>query len=101
MSLKKITGIKEGERVGCLKEIITLNTFIVLPMATGEKNSLQNGDELIEGTPDLINHATAFYKNLFGPQLSCCTRLRDEIWSDEEKLSDIDRADMDREFTEE
>jgi hypothetical protein len=27
--------------------------------------------------------------------------LRDEIWSDEEKLSDIDRVDMDREFTEE
>jgi hypothetical protein len=104
MSLKKITGIKEGGRVGCLKEIITLNTFIVLPMAIGAKElffSLQNGDELIQGTPDLLNHATAFYKNLFGPQLSCCTRLRDEIWSDEEKLSDIDRVDMDREFTEE
>jgi hypothetical protein len=27
--------------------------------------------------------------------------LRDEIWSDEEKLADIHRADMDREFTEE
>jgi hypothetical protein len=27
--------------------------------------------------------------------------LRDEIWAENEKLSDIDRADMDREFTEE
>jgi hypothetical protein len=32
--------------------------------------SLQNGDEVIQGTPDLLNHATAFYKNLFGPQVS-------------------------------
>jgi hypothetical protein len=45
--------------------------------------SPQNGDELNQGTPDLLNHATTFYKNLFGPQLSCCTRLRDDISSDE------------------
>jgi hypothetical protein len=63
--------------------------------------SLQNGDEIIQGTPDLLNHATAFYKNLFGPQLSCYTRLRDKVWDENEKLSDIDRADMDRDFTEE
>jgi hypothetical protein len=63
--------------------------------------SLQNGDEIIQGTPDLLNHATAFYKKLFGPQTSCCTRLRDEIWEESEKLSDFDRADMDREFSEE
>jgi mannosylglycoprotein endo-beta-mannosidase len=45
--------------------------------------------------------ATAFYKDLFGPQLSACTRLRDDIWSEEEKLSDLERENMDIAFTEE
>jgi hypothetical protein len=62
---------------------------------------LQNGDEVIQGTPDLLGHATAFYKNLFGPQLSACTRLRDDIWSVDEKLSDLERVNLDIAFTEE
>jgi hypothetical protein len=38
---------------------------------------------------------------LFGPKLAASTRLRDDMWTYDEKLSDIDKAVMDKEFTEE
>jgi hypothetical protein len=63
--------------------------------------SLLNGSEQIQGTADLVVHATTFYKDLFGPQQMSYTRMRNGIWSESECLSDEDRAEMDKPFTEE
>jgi hypothetical protein len=63
--------------------------------------SLMNGSEQIQGTADLLTHATAFYKDLFGPQQMSHTRMRDGIWSEFECLNAEYRAEMDKPFTEE
>jgi mannosylglycoprotein endo-beta-mannosidase len=63
--------------------------------------SLLNGSEQIQGTADLLAHATAFYKDLFGPQQMSHTRMRNGIWSESECLNDEDRVEMDKPFTEE
>jgi hypothetical protein len=49
------------------------NTEYFHRCANGQKRkrtifSLQNGLETVQGTPDLLAHATSFYKDLFGPQ---------------------------------
>jgi alpha-D-ribose 1-methylphosphonate 5-triphosphate synthase subunit PhnI len=49
----------------------------------------------------MLSHATAFYKDLFGPQQMSHTRMSDDVWLDFELLNDLDRAKMDRPFTEE
>jgi hypothetical protein len=58
--------------------------------------SLQNGTELVQGTEDLLAHATSFYKELFGPQQMSTTRLAADIWSVEECLNDSDRIELDK-----
>jgi hypothetical protein len=50
--------------------------------------SLQNGPNLVQGTTDMLSHATAFYKNLFLVEEMSHTRLRDDVWSEYERLSD-------------
>jgi Skp family chaperone for outer membrane proteins len=82
------------------------NTEFFHRVANGQRGkktiiSLQNGEEIIQGTEDLLRHATGFYKNLFEPHNSSNTRLRDDIWSEEEKLNDLDRRELDKEFTDE
>jgi hypothetical protein len=63
--------------------------------------SLKNGSDTIQGTPALLEHATSFYRELFGPLTDAGVRLRDDIWDREEKLEDGDRESLDRPFTEE
>jgi hypothetical protein len=63
--------------------------------------SLKDGETVIQGTPDLLDHATAFYKELFGPATDSGIRLDSNIWSPEEKIDDLDREVMDRVFSEE
>ena len=61
-------------------------------MAEKEKKSifsLQHDQETIQGTPDLLLHATDFYKNLFGPAHNVDIRLTDDIWGPEEQLSHL------------
>jgi hypothetical protein len=82
------------------------NTKFFHRSASGQKRkrtmfSLMNGSEQIQGTPDLLSHATAFYKDLFGPQQLSHTRMREGSWSKAECLNDTERADLDRPFTEE
>jgi hypothetical protein len=50
--------------------------------------SLQNGPNLVQGTTDMLSHATTFYKNLFLVEEMSHTRLRDDVWSEYERLSD-------------
>jgi hypothetical protein len=82
------------------------NTAFFHKMSNGCKRkrtifSLKDGDKIIQGTPDLLDHATAFYKNLFGPAIDYGIRLANDTWSAEEKMDDLDRESMDRPFSEE
>jgi hypothetical protein len=82
------------------------NTEFFHRCANGQKRkrmmfSLQNGTKLIQGTDDLLAHATSFYKELFGPQQMSSARLAANVWSDEECLNDADRTELDKPFTEE
>ena len=52
--------------------------------------SLSCGDEMIEGTKNLLKHATEFYKELFGPAAGNLCRLKENMWEPNEKLSNID-----------
>jgi mannosylglycoprotein endo-beta-mannosidase len=63
--------------------------------------SLQNGPDLVQGTLDLVAHATAIYKDVFGSQQMSHARMRDNIWSEAESLTEEDRVEMDKPVTEE
>jgi hypothetical protein len=104
MKQKKLSGIREEEKNGSLQG--DNNTKFFHRSASGQKRkrtmfSLMNGSEQIQGTPDLLSHATAFYKDLFGPQQLSHTRMREGSWSETECLDDTDRANLDRSFSEE
>jgi hypothetical protein len=47
----------------------------------------------------LLEHATSFYKELFGHVADTSIRLNSKIWTDGEKLNVQDRLDMDRRFS--
>jgi hypothetical protein len=61
--------------------------------------SLKKGDSIIHGDAALFEHATSFYKDLFGPIDDTGIRLRDDIWLEDEKLNNFDIVDMDRRFS--
>ena len=83
-----------------------LNTDYYHKIANGRKrkntiHSLKAGDAEIEGTNNLIAHATEYYKNPFGPGSGNLFHLDPDTWSVEEKLDASDNADLCREFMEE
>jgi hypothetical protein len=41
-----------------------------------------------------LEHATSFYKDLFGPVAATGIRLSDEIWTEGEKLNAQDRFEI-------
>jgi hypothetical protein len=53
--------------------------------------SLTNGGKTIHDIDALLNHATDFYKKLFGPAHDVVVRLSDGIFSDDEKLDETNR----------
>ena len=55
----------------------------------------------IEGTDNLLTHATSFYKELFGPARGNMFHLSPEACSEEEKLNEEDNVLLTSEFTEE
>jgi hypothetical protein len=58
-------------------------------MVEEEKNtmySVKDNDLIIQGTNNLLNHATEFYKKLFGPGEGNKMRLDSNIWHGVEKL---------------
>jgi hypothetical protein len=78
--------------------------FIELIMGGNEKNtvhSLVDNGVLIEGTKDLIDHATSYYKELFGPAPGNLFSISPSIWSNVEKLNTDDNDNLTRPFTEE
>src|SRR4051812_365034 len=73
-------------------------------MAKREKNTIQSftdGDVVIEGTTNLLAHATAYYKELFGPASGYLFHLSPDMWADNEKLTEDDNILLTSRFTEE
>jgi hypothetical protein len=71
-------------------------------MGEKEKKSilmLKDGEVNIEGTENLLNHATEFYKNLFDLAPSNLIQLDDSLWSIDETLSNLDNEDLTRPFS--
>lgn len=64
-------------------------------------HSLTNGDVVIEGTKDLLAHATSFYNEMFGPAPGNPFQLSPETWADHEMLNDEDNAFLTKPFSEE
>jgi hypothetical protein len=82
------------------------NTSFFHRVANGRKRkrtmfSLKDGDRTIQGTSALMEHATEFYKQLFGPVVDSGVRLDDSIWDENEKLDENDRNILNAPFTEE
>jgi hypothetical protein len=61
--------------------------------------SLNNNNVLIEGTENLLNHATDYYKNLFGPAASNLIPFDVDMWNPHEKLSPEENLHICRPFT--
>ena len=62
--------------------------------------SLIKGDDIIMGTLDLLNHATNFYKELFGPAQGNMFPLSNNLWHEGEVLNDEDNEWLNRPFSE-
>jgi hypothetical protein len=62
---------------------------------------LKDGENLIQGTPDLLTHATDFYRKFFGPEVDTGIRLDDGIWTADEQINGLEREVMDGDFSEE
>ena len=64
------------------------NTEYFHRVANGRKRkknilSMEDGTRIIEGDEDLLNHATTYYKNLFGPEIGNAFPLDPSLWNDE------------------
>jgi mannosylglycoprotein endo-beta-mannosidase len=55
---------------------------------------------VIEGVQNLLDHATKYYKELFGPEPGNGFRLDPEIWEGYDKLSDDDNRILCQPFSE-
>ena len=62
--------------------------------------SLKDGESTIEGSSNLINHATDFYKNIFGLASGNIVPLSDELWDANEKVSEEDNIYLTKPFSE-
>jgi len=69
MKKRSSTGTKGPMINNYMMVTITLNIFIEWP---------------IEGDEDLLNHATTYYKNIFGPEIGNAFPLDPSLWNDEE-----------------
>ena len=53
-------------------------------------HSLDDGEKVIEGTKNLLGHATTFYKDLFGPARGNLFHMSPDTWASSEKLTTDD-----------
>ena len=80
------------------------NTAYFHRIANGRKrrntvHSLDNDGVLVEGTKELLAHATDYSKNLFGPAPGNLFKLSPSLWSEEDTLNEQDNNDLTRPFT--
>jgi hypothetical protein len=71
-------------------------------MVANEKNTMMCLDDngvVIEGTDKLIDHATSYYKNLFGPAPGNLFPINHSMWKPHEKMDDKDKEIISRPFT--
>jgi len=63
--------------------------------------SLEDGDSIIKEQNQLLEHATWYYKTLFGPSIDPIMEMDSDCWEDNEKISDADNAKLTSPFSEE
>jgi hypothetical protein len=71
-------------------------------MGEGEKTLLfllKDGDINTEGTKNIPENATSYYKTLFGPAHGNIFNIADDMWSEDKRLSHEDNNDLRRTFT--
>ena len=56
--------------------------------------------QVIEGDSNLINHATDYYKTLFGPAHVQALPLNENLWEDNEKVNSLDNEELTKPFSE-
>ena len=82
------------------------NTEYFHKVANGRKRrntiiTLMDGENIIEGDEDLLNHATEYYKNLFGPVPGNSLPIDPNLWEPNEKVTDADNSLLTCPFSEE
>jgi hypothetical protein len=82
-----------------------MNTILFHECANGRHKkttiiSLEKDGAVIEGEQNLLDHATEYYKELFGPELENDFRLDPKIWEGCAKLSDDDNRILCQPFSE-
>ncbi|WVZ60404.1 hypothetical protein U9M48_010431 [Paspalum notatum var. saurae] len=60
---------------------------------------LESNGQKIVGDEALLQHATQFYKELFGPGQGNIFQIDEDLWSNEEKLNDMDNIELCKPFT--
>jgi mannosylglycoprotein endo-beta-mannosidase len=80
------------------------NTSYFHRVANGRKGkntmfSLTNNSVLIKGTDKLLNHATDYYKSLFGPGVGNMIPFDADMWRTHEKLSSEENLQICQPFT--
>jgi len=82
------------------------NTGFFHRIAKGKKRkntifSLEDSDSIIKEHNQLLEHATWYYKTLFGPSIDPIMEMDSDCWEDNEKISDADNAKLTSPFSEE
>jgi len=62
--------------------------------------SLEDGDQLIEGDDKLLEHATKYYSDLFGPGIHFNIQTDPDIWSEVAMVSEADNDFLCQPFSE-
>ena len=81
------------------------NTAFFHRVANGKKRkntifSLNHKDQVIEGDDALVEHATNFYKELFGPSTSSGFHMEPGCWDSREKVNEQDNEELEKPFSE-
>ena len=63
--------------------------------------SLEDSDSIIKEQNQLLEHATWYYKTLFGPSIDPIMEMDSDCWEDNEKISEADNAKLTSPFSEE
>jgi len=81
------------------------NTSYFHKIANGRKRkntiiSLEHEGNVIEGDDDMLNHATEYYTNLFGPEKQHNVHIDKSLWDDVQKFSNDDNEWLCKPFCE-
>jgi hypothetical protein len=80
---EEFIGCKDNMKGGCYREITTLPISILRRMVGKREKYIHTskyGEVYIEGTRDLLDDATSFYQNFFGPTPRNLVHIVDDLW---------------------